>query len=88
MKRIFKYQLQLQPSQSLQLPGGAVVLTLQVQHGQACIWALVDDSNPLVTRTFRIVGTGHQLPEGPHYYVGTYQTDGGAFVWHVFGELA
>lgn len=52
------------------------------------LWALVDAHGSPEARTFRTVGTGRDLVEDvPLRYVGTYQLDGGALVFHVFEEV-
>lgn len=49
------------------------------------LWAEVQPAAGLVERTFRILGTGHNMPEGvPLAYVGTVQQP--PFVWHVYEE--
>ena len=75
---------------TLSVPKGAELLTMQVQNGEPCIWALVDPSAPKVTRAFAVRGTGHDasgLEASKH--VGSFQLLGGRLVFHVFdlGEL-
>jgi hypothetical protein len=98
--RIYKYPLDLTERQSIRMPSGATILSLQVQHGQICLWAVVDPDAPLMDCVFLIVGTGHPLPDevervyaesftrhpqgGGGQYIGTVQMAGGSFVWHVF----
>jgi hypothetical protein len=85
--RIWKWTLEVTDRQQLQIPGGAKMLTVQVQHGMPQLWALVDEKAPLITRTIATYGTGNPLPDGyPGEYVGTYQFGGGALVFHVFEE--
>ena len=83
MKRIYKYELS---KPTVRMPQGAEVLTVQIQAGHLCAWALVDDAAPLVDRVFEIIGTGHAIAndgeEYPGEYLGTVQD--GPFVWHIF----
>jgi len=86
MKTIWKFPFKVQDRFELEMPGGAQILDVQVQHGQPCIWAVVDTEVPSVKRRFVIVGTGHSMS---HYltgwpHVGTFQEAGGALVWHLF----
>lgn len=67
----------------LAMPGGAVVLALQLQHDVPTLWAQVDPKNRAVTRIFEWVGTGCEVPDGGKY-VGTVQLQGGAFVFHLY----
>lgn len=80
---IWKYTIEIADVQVLMLPAGARILTVQIQHGTVCAWAVVDPEALLVARKLFIVGTGHptDLNESD-IYLGTVQQ--GGFVWHVF----
>lgn len=82
MKTIYKYQLEVTGQQTITMPVGSEVLSIQVQYGVPCIWAKVDTGNEVGDRTFVTFGTGHPLPENNLEFIGTYQT--GQFVFHVF----
>ena len=71
---------------SLNLPLGAVVLTVQMQGNTPHIWALVDPGVRKTRRKFLIQGTGRgfEVGDGMIYY-GTFLKDGGSVVGHVFG---
>lgn len=84
MKRIFKYALAVEDQQSIVMPSGAEILTVQMQGGEPQVWALVDDTNDKHQRTFLIFGTGHPVIDNPGNYVGTFQLRNGALVFHVF----
>ncbi len=86
MKAIWKFLLSRAGDQEIELPRGAELLTVQVQRGVICLWAVVDpNTTERDLRTFYIVGTGHPMPENPMVeYVGTIQELEGALVWHVF----
>jgi len=81
-KMIWKWMLT--PDCVIEMPAGALVLTVQTQHGEPQIWALVDPTRQKVRRRFRTYGTGHVVPDYPGEYVGTFQLSGGALVFHVF----
>lgn len=81
MKTIYKYPLGDWEG-LLQLPQRAVILHTDFQNGAIVLWASVDTSNPLEGREFRVVGTGHELPENEYQYIGTVKDHN--FVWHVF----
>jgi hypothetical protein len=87
MRTIFKYPLEVTDTPVVRMPAGAEILTVQMQRGEACIWAIVDDAVPNVSRRLLVVGTGHGMPLDSGQYVGTFQT--GALVFHVFdlGEI-
>lgn len=82
---VHKYQLSDYANQTLvNMPAGAEILRLAVQHSVPTIWARVIPDAERVTRTFQIFGTGHPIPPGSKY-IGTF--DVGPFVWHVFELL-
>lgn len=89
MRTIFKYPLEVADNQVVRMPAGATILAVQTSHrGEACIWAIVDDTVPNVSRKLLVVGTGHKLPLDCGQYVGTFQV-GVSLVFHVFdlGEV-
>lgn len=83
MSRIWKYPVK-GPNFELAMPQGARVLTVQVQHGEPVLWALVDPEKPHARRAFLLIGTGHDFDATGLNYVGTFQE--GPFVWHLFEE--
>ena len=82
---IWKYPFEIKDEICLEMPEQAQILTVQVQAGTACIWALVSPNPHRIAakRWFRIYGTGHPVDE-PGQYVGTFQLHGGALVFHLF----
>jgi len=87
--RVYKYPLEVVNAQIIMLPVGAEVLCVQVQHERPCIWACVEGSpaTPLEARTFFTHGTGHPMNAAAGGYVGTYQLEEGALVFHVFESM-
>lgn len=84
MRTIWKFPIQVTDLQSVTMPDGAKILTAAVQRGQPCLWAEVDPSAPMCERSIAIFGTGHELPDDPGSYIGTFQVDHGVFVFHVY----
>ena len=85
MKKIFKYELKITGIQYISMPQGSEILCIQTQHNSPCIWALVDPIAESINRKFETVGTGYNVTEiEKSKYIGTYQIDGGALVFHVF----
>lgn len=67
----------------IDMPEGAVVLTAQLQGGQAMLWALCDPGAPKKTRKFEYFGTGWEIEQQQlSNYISTLQVDG--YVWHIF----
>lgn len=87
MKTIYKFHLFIDDDANIVMPVGAQIIAVQGQWDSPQLWAMVDTNAPEEVRTFCVYGTGHPLPEDPGTYIGTVQTHGGRFVWHVF-ELA
>lgn len=73
--------------QLINMPKGAVVRHIDVQHGIPCLWAEADPSQPMEGRGFVIVGTGHEIPYKDHLaFRGTFMLNDGNFVGHVYEE--
>lgn len=71
------------------MPRGAKILCVQTQGQIPCLWAVVNDQHPLDPRTIWVAGTGHPIAvhESMAYvdaYIGTFQLQGGALIFHVF----
>lgn len=78
---IWKFALPMQGD--LTMPKGARILSVQMQNGQPHLWALVDPKAPLVMRNIRVYGTGWDVEE-TGTFIGTFMTEGGQYVFHVF----
>jgi len=88
MKTIWKFPVSMTDSIGIEMPVGARVLTVQVQHGQPYIWVEVDPEAQKEHRSFRLFGTGHPIEEGFVLdYVGTFQMHDGGLVFHLYEEL-
>lgn len=84
---IYKYALKIEDEQAVEMPAGARILTVQMQHGQPQLWALVEPGQPLQHRSIIVAGTGHPV----HFsqdarHIGTFQMHEGALVFHVFED--
>lgn len=70
----------------VEMPGGAKILTCQMQGDTIVLYAKVDPDTPPEIRMFQVIGTGQEIPEElDHEYVGTVQY--GPLVFHVFELL-
>ncbi len=83
-RKIYKYVLQIDDNQAIEMPEGATILTAQMQRGHLCLWAVVDidPELPQKMRHIEIIGTGNLFTEAPRRYIATVQD--GSLVWHVF----
>jgi len=90
-KQIFKYALEITDTQSVAIPEGAEILTVQTQREIPCLWALVNPKLPSTERQIETFGTGHPVHVGigvERRYIGTYQIQNGNLVFHVFERLS
>lgn len=84
MDCIYKYDLAISDQQLIELPIGAILLCVQVQHGQPRLWARVNPAQPKENKKIITHGTGHMVPETTGRHIGTYQLADGNIVFHVF----
>ena len=85
MKVIYKYTVEAIREFEVIMPDEAKILTVQVQNDLPQIWALVDPENKPFSYQFRVVGTGHELPDDfIGRYIGTFQLALGSLVFHLF----
>lgn len=83
--RIYKYPLQITDKQEIELPVTATVFSVQAHNNDLFFWAGVNINEKTKPRVFRVIGTGHDIPDAKFlHYLGTVQTHGGSLVWHVF----
>lgn len=87
-EQIWKFPLDMTGHQHVQIPIGAEILCVQMQAGTPCLWALVNLSAIEADRSIEIYGTGHTIPSGDRRYIGTFQAQDGALVFHAFELIA
>lgn len=85
MNTIYKYPLDVLQVQTLRVPLTWEPLSVHVQNGAICIWALVDTRSQL-DREVRVsvFGTGNAIQDDPGQFLGTVLLDAGSLVFHVF----
>jgi len=81
---IWKYPLDVIDTQVILMPEGAEILSVAIQRDIPCVWVKVDQNAKLQPRDIHIRGTGHPLYGYEGKFIGSFQLDGGAFVFHVF----
>lgn len=88
MMTIFKYAINVTNVSVVEMPVNADILCVQVQNGEPFLWAVVSDLAPKIPRIIETFGTGHRMPnKDRRKYIGTYQLEGGALVFHVFERI-
>ena len=86
---IYKYKLEPEDRQVLNLPKGAEILSVVEQRDEVVIYAFVEEDNISDTEplTFIIRGTGHDagnFKRQNYTFLGTVKLEGGALMFHVF----
>jgi hypothetical protein len=74
-------------TQEVEMPRGAMILTIQLQDGVPTMWAIVNAQSAPVKIPVHIRGTGQPLdlpPPPMAVWIGTIQM--GPLVWHYFME--
>lgn len=85
MKIIFKYELQVQSIQKIDIPSSSEILDIQIQDGKIMMWAIVDGYlQKMENNGMQIImyGTGQQINLKYVIHIGTVQLSG--CVWHFF----
>ena len=74
---IWKFKLELDCH--INMPKDAKILCVQAQGDAAYLWAIVNPAcklDELESRHFKTYGTGHEMPNNPGTYIGTFQIAG------------
>lgn len=87
-KKIFKYPLEIEKEQTIEIPANARILTVKTQGNQIYLWAMVNPDHIPEKRKIRIYGTGHPVDIENIIYIGTVMTESENFVWHVFEAIS
>lgn len=89
MTTIYRFDVPVADGFALNIPEFAKVLCVGERGGTGHMWVMLDpESTKVVTRKFRVIGTGHPIPDHEKLeYVGTFFMAGGKLVWHVFESL-
>ena len=81
---IWKFQLQVEDVQYINMPKGATFLSVGTQYEIPCVWAMVDPDAERVMVPVHTMTTGSQDEVEGLRFLGTYQLLSGQFVGHVF----
>ena len=84
MKVIWKYILDPLVKETVDLPEGAQILKVEMQHGEFCLWALVDTRKKPQQRKIIIRGTGHEVEYNNIKFISTFQVANDNFIFHAF----
>lgn len=81
---IHKYKLEITDVQHIEIPSHSEILCVQNQNGWPHVWVKCDPEFEPSKRTIYIHGTGHEVINPSAKYIGTFQLQDGALVFHVF----
>lgn len=86
---IWKYKFSIWDEMSIEMPKGAIIISIQIQNGQTVLWAIVNpDEKEKELRRFRCFPTGSEFDLLPDEdcltFLSTIQLAGGDFVIHCF----
>ena len=85
MRTVSKYALAEHYRQTLVVPLGARVLTIQFQGSIPTLWVEVDtDETARQQRYILMIETGEAIPDEPGEYITTLQEPGNGFITHWF----
>jgi hypothetical protein len=89
VKTVWKFAIPIADEFAIRMPDGAEVLHVEAQHGEPCLWALVDPDRERVDYHFALRGTGHPIAGValPRDHVGTFMLAEGDFVGHLFHRI-
>lgn len=86
-KTIWKFQMDIVETQLVRMPAKAEILSVQVQDGIPCLWALVNPANGEQDKCIEMFGTGHPVNCDmgvSRTYIGTFQMNNTGLVFHAF----
>lgn len=85
MKTIWKFELTPNRMQSLPIPFGGQILTVQCKGENApLMWVLVDPDMPPQERYLGIYTTNTAVPDNPGHYINTFLLFDGSLEFHLF----
>lgn len=88
---IWKFILEPEDQQEIEMPIGAELLSVAMQNDLLCLWAQVDPTAKPYMRRIEIKGTGHEFDASEgivRKFIGTVLWAEEHLVFHVFERLA
>lgn len=86
MKTIHKYVISTNVTcNKISMPMGAKIISAHEQHGEVCIWAIVNTELAMEIRNIVVFGTGQQIIKALNLsFIDTVHLNSGDLVFHVF----
>lgn len=82
-RRMYRYEVPITIPTELRLTSHPLAFGVSADGWALEFWAENDDSDPGVCRMFRVIGTGHVIPDGA-VYRGTAPRTASGLVWHLY----
>lgn len=85
MQVIYKYDLPISDYPVVEMPVGAIIMSIQSQNDGVFIWALIDKQEEgREYREFVVFGTGHPIEEDLDTLTYLESVMSNGYVWHIF----
>lgn len=85
MRTVHKYSVPVDDQvHEIDMPSDSQITLVQCQYSSASVefWAAVNADRPYETRSFRVIGTGHEI-HALESVIGSTLSAQGALVWHL-----
>jgi len=90
MKSVKRFDLELEPAQTLSIPFNSEILMFGTWDEKPCMWILIEDGHALQRRTLKIFADGKEVPQRFNVtrYIGSFEAKAevGKTMLHVFEE--
>jgi hypothetical protein len=83
MKKIYKYNLEVEDSQIVSIPGGEIISVIE-QNGSISLYAITDSNKPPIDFEIQIIGTGSNAPISEFNFLDTIKMANGNLIFHIF----
>jgi hypothetical protein len=83
-RTIWRFPIPAKSEFELELPQGARVVHVGCKDDAPDMWVLLDKDAEPELRGFLVLATGERVPDRSRDYLGTFFTDDGQLVWHLF----
>jgi hypothetical protein len=88
MRTIWQFSAGIDNYQTIDMPTGAQILSVQVQgnvdsYATPQLWAVVNPNAEIERRYFRVYGAGSPVDQVGEF-IGTFQMYGGSLIYHMF----
>lgn len=86
--QVWKYPISSHSFQSISMPEGAEILSIDCQHGYPQLWALVNPANKIERRGFRLIATREPFDAEGLKFISTFLLESDSIVLHFFEVIS